>query len=352
MKLINCSVIESPSTDWSFWRKVIDRNKYKELDINTIPDSIDFCNSLSSSNDSEKTVKKIKIIRRIGSPSADGEVYHVQINNITSQRDHQNIDFALKLMPRIDHGSESRNKNEIDTAITASKYPDYFPIAFAHGFCDNSSYYLSSTGETSSFINKAIEYHKYNSLLDQITPKNTRKRFDSEYRAKFPLDFLANKYNLSLNKTNEKRIDVDFMLSELANGDLGNWMMLNRDIQDWKKILNDIVTGTYYLTIMVGKVLPDLHPGNILILQDPLKALIHDFGRCYPVSDEIPVTFKATLLSFCNEFLSCSTRNDLIIPVEISIKIQDILNILNKKHIDRNNIKDIYENLIIPIASY
>ena len=118
------------------------------------------------------------------------------------------------------------------------------------------------------------------------------------------------------------------------------------------KILIDVITGTYYLTVMIGKVIPDLHPGNILVLQnnthDIPKALIHDFGRCYSVSDDAPATYKATLMSFCTEFLSCSTRDDLIIPREILAKVNDMYNIINKKHVDLN-IKEIYEKYIFPI---
>ena len=336
MKHINCKVIEKPSTEWSFWRIVIDRDKYKNFDINSLPDTVDFCNSIEPN-----TNTNIKIIKRIGSVSADGEVYHVQFNG---------MDFAMKLMPRIDSDGEIKNKNEIETSLIASKYSEYFPLTFAYGFCDNSSYYVSTNGNTSSYITKAIEYHNYSLLIQQITSKNIKKRFDNDYRAKIPLNILANKYNLTM--LEENKIEVDFMLSELANGDLGNWMMIKRDMKDWNKILLDIVVGTYYLTVMVGKVIPDLHPGNILILRDPLKALIHDFGRSYPVDDEISPTYKATLLSFCSEFLSCSTRNDLIIPRDILVKIQDIYNILMNTNIDKNNIKCIYDNLIIPIISY
>ena len=141
---------------------------------------------------------------------------------------------------------------------------------------------------------------------------------------------------------------------------MGNWMTKSQNIDDWIKILIDVITGIYYLTGILGKVHPDLHPGNVLILskkhivETPLKklsfqALIHDFGRCYDVNEEVPETFKATLLSFCSEFISCSTRDDLIIPRKILGIIQDIHTMIKNIHIDSNNIKHIYENNIFPI---
>ena len=105
---------------------------------------------------------------------------------------------------------------------------------------------------------------------------------------------------------------------------------------------------------MMNKVHADLHPGNILILKtkdgEGVQALIHDFGRCYPIDENVPATYKATLISFCQEFISCAnTRDDLIIPREISIIVQDIFKATSKITINPTNIKTIYEEIIYPI---
>jgi hypothetical protein len=377
MKQITCSVIEKLPEDWNFWRKVIDREKYLNLDINSFPDTAQFCltlddyiepleskfRKLTTHDNTEIThnARKthIEILQRIGSQSADGEVYNIRLQDIE-------LEFAMKLMPRIDSDSKNRNSNEILIAQEASKYPDYFPKAVAFGYCDKTSFYSSEVSNNiSGFVSKAIEFHNYNILLQQLDNTRIKKRFDAEYRYGLNLLELSEKYNLKYENT--KEIEVDFLISELANGDLGNWMKQNRSILEWKKVILDIITGTYYLSVVLRKVHPDLHPGNVLIISSQsrdsnikdshtessksLKALIHDFGRCYSVDDEIPETYKASLISFCQEFISCSTRNDLIIPRNILISITDILNIAKRTKINGSNIKDIYEQIFFPIIA-
>jgi hypothetical protein len=399
MKQITCSAIEKLPEDWNFWRKVIDREKYLNLDINSFPDTVRFCltldgaldlhlddyiepleskfRKLSTKDNTEITHNpcktNIEILQRIGSQSADGEVYNIRVRGIGEI---QELEFAMKLMPRIDANSKNRNVNEILIAQEASKYPDYFPKAVAFGYCDKTSFYSKDisinisqsdvSNNISGFVSKAIEFHNYNLLLSQLDNTRIIKRFDADYRNGLNLLELSGKYNLKYENT--KEIEVDFLISELANGDLGNWMKQNRSILEWKKVVLDIITGTYYLSVVLRKVHPDLHPGNVLIISPQskdsnstsvkdsytessrsIKALIHDFGRCYSVNDEIPETYKASLLSFCQEFISCSTRNDLIIPRNILIGITDILNIAKKTKINGSNIKDIYEQIFFPI---
>ena len=331
MKQIKCKSIDKLPEDWEFWRKNIDREKYSNINQDIFPDVATFCESL------DNKTNEIEIIRRIGSQSADGEVYCIKI---------QNIEFAMKLMPRIDSSSKDRNMNEINIAKEASKYSDYFPKTFAFGSCSKSSFYHFQNLE-SGFVNKAIEFHNYNLLTEQIIKTNLRKRFDADYRNGMGLIDLSQKY--LLHYENLKEIEVDFLISELANGDLGNYIKRERDIKEWKTILSDILTGIYYLTVMLGKVHPDLHPGNVLIIKDPLKALIHDFGRCYPVDNNIPETYKASLLSFCKEFLSCSSRDDLRIPRFVLIILTDIFNIVQRTTINPSNIKEVYEEILFPI---
>ena len=258
-------------------------------------------------------------------------------------------------MPRLDNDSEKRNDNEIRTAYEASEYSDYFPLTFAFGYCPKTSYYLRKELERqiSSFIPRAIEYKTVQDMLNMINlrSKSVKKRFEFDYRNGMTLDELKKKYDLQIE--NDK-IQVDFLIGELANGDLGNWMRKTRDIAEWRKVLIDVITGIYYLTVMLNKVHPDLHPGNILILKtkEGIKALIHDFGRCYPVDENIPATYKATLISFCSEFIYCSnTRDDLIIPREISIIVQDILKAIQLLELNSANIKNIYEEIIYPIIT-
>ena len=261
------------------------------------------------------------------------------------------MEFALKLMPRVDNDSEERNRKEIETAYQAGEYSTYFPLTFAYGYCPETTYYLNME---SSFIPRAVKlkYKCVQDMLKSIDNKLVKKRFESDYRNGMSIDELKTKYNLAIE--NKDKIQVDFLISELANGDLGNWMKKSRDIKEWRKVLIDVITGIYYLTGILGKVHPDLHPGNILILKtkDGIKALIHDFGRCYPIDESIPATYKASLISFCNEFISCANnRDDLIIPREISIIVQDIYKAIRDLDINLTNIKNIYEEIIFPIIT-
>ena len=90
---------------------------------------------------------------------------------------------------------------------------------------------------------------------------------------------------------------------------------------------------------------------NVLNVKERDKALIHDFGRCFDVDDNIPVTYKSTLLSFCNEFLLCKNRDDLNIPREIVGSIEDLQSFVEKEDININNIENVYTSFIIPTVS-
>ena len=367
-KEIKFCTIDTPPANWGLSRKVIDREKYINFlnsAQNAFPDNAYFCNYLLTDHDSAEEHKPIQILGRIGSPSADGEVYRIKFRD---------MEFALKLMPRIDNDSESKNKREIETANLASQYPDYFPITFAYGYCPESSYYKNEIGETSPFIRKALEYSTYSTVIQHFKSdpkyKNQLKRFEASYRNLGPQILEESFSKLKIEKGKEK-IQVDFLVSELANSDLGFWMTKNQSIEDWKQVLVDIFTGIYYLTIMLKKVHPDLHPGNLLIVKSKQKqeaeqeqgnkkhisALIHDFGRCYDIDEKVPEHWKATILSFCQEFISCSSRNDLIVPRQIAIMIDDIYNYFsntdkNKEIIlSPSNLKEIYETIILPIIT-
>jgi hypothetical protein len=337
MKNIVCSIIDHPPTDWGIWRRVIDREKYVNFDKSNFPDNAYFCNSVLENLDNK--FEKIEIIGRIGSQSAEAEVYRIKF---------QDMDFAMKLMPRIDNDSERKNINEIETAKEASQYYEYFPLTFAYGYCLNSSYYISANNEFSSFIPKALEYSALTKLLDKTSNKNAKKRLESDYRNGKNIE------DIEKIKMENKGIQVDFLISELANGDLGTWTKSKHQIDEWVSILIDIFTGIYYLTVVLMKVHADLHLGNILIVRKKkeekgLKALIHDFGRCYPVDVKVPETTKATILSFCSEFISCSTRDDLNIPRKVLLSIQDIYKIIKNKDVNLTNIESIYKEIIYPI---
>ena len=81
MKKVICQVIEKVPNDWSTWRKVIDREKYLTFDKKTFPNNLEFCENLENSD-------KVQILERIGSASADAEVYKITF---------ENMDFAFEI---------------------------------------------------------------------------------------------------------------------------------------------------------------------------------------------------------------------------------------------------------------
>ena len=187
MKKLICSLIERIPNDWSTWRKVIDREKYRNFNKERFPSNVEFCSNLENSDN----IQILEILERIGSASADAEVYKIRF---------EDMEFALKLMPRIDNDSERRNRNEIETAYEASEYSDYFPLTFAYGYCPETSYYLNLKREISSFIPRAIEYKRMQDMLKSIDSKIVKKRFESDYRNGLTIDELKNKYDLTINE--------------------------------------------------------------------------------------------------------------------------------------------------------
>jgi hypothetical protein len=340
MSCIKRAIIEELPEEWTAWRKV-NRNDYMIFN-KQFPDNVYFCSNVLDSKH-KKDFELVEIIERIGSPSADGEVYRINYGE---------LDFAMKLMPRVDNSSEERNKREIRYAVTASQYPDYFPKVFAVGYCENSDYYRSTNNSPiSSFIPQAIQYNRYNKIKQSLKGVQL-KRFEADYRNKESLIDLAKKYDYIESEKNNDTIQVDFLISELVNGDLGSWSKLQHALSDWKKIILDVVIGTYYLSGFLKIIHVDLHMGNILIGTDDheIKALIHDFGRCLPI-DENDIEnsnqyYKTSLLSFCNEFIACSTRKDLIIPIEIISLVKKLKRTVENTEMNLSNLKEIYENVL------
>lgn len=346
MKNLVCLGIDQAPPDWSLWRKVINRDQYFNFDPNTFPTSVHFCNNVLNN---KNLTDNIEILGRIGSPSADAEVYKIKFNN---------LEFAMKIMPRIDKDSSVKNTQELQIAEAASKYSNYFPLTFAKGYCSDSSFYVSENGEVSPFVNKAVEFYSYQRMINQITNKGMKKRFDNDYRSGTNLLELAEKYLTSLNQKNkldkvENFIEVDFLISELCNMDFGEWMKINHLAHEWKIVLNNILIGIYYMTGFLGIVHPDLHVGNVLIntanKNEPL-ALIHDFGRCYFITPENN-NYKGSLISFCSEFISCSARSDLLIERNVLAAINSILNYVNRTDINRENLQSVYNDVLLPIIN-
>lgn len=82
-------------------------------------------------------------------------------------------------------------------------------------------------------------------------------------------------------------------MSELVWGDLNNFFIKKREefnFSDpffWECLLTDIFKAIHDLQTHLNVVHHDLHLGNILVIlyEDHINILIHDFGRSYKVTD-------------------------------------------------------------------
>ena len=284
-------------------------------------------------------IDDIEIVERIGSDSANGRVYRIRFKE---------KEYAMKIMPRRDDNSEEENRKEIETAIAASKYSEYFPIVFSYGFLpvvynypDKQAIFYNNICRMKRQIDKRlIDSLQKQGIVDfQPQLKILIKRFDNDVRNGLDIEELKEKYNLNEKEFNleqevkcciqilqsknqdisplvkyciQANIQADYLISEIANEDLGNWMKTERSIlrsiDEWILLLSDIIKGINCLTENLKKIHPDLHPGNILVIKENgrFKALIHDFGRCFDIPNKEVI--NSSLLSFCKEFLSCSRR--------------------------------------------
>ena len=80
MKKLICSSIERIPSDWSTWRKVIDREKYRSFNKERFPSNVEFCSNLENSD--VNNIQILEILERIGSASADAEVLDLKIWNL------------------------------------------------------------------------------------------------------------------------------------------------------------------------------------------------------------------------------------------------------------------------------
>lgn len=310
-------------TIWSKWNPdICDRNTYLNFR-------------------EEINLKDCNIVKRIGSESADAEVYHII---------HNNIGFALKLMPRIDSDSEQKNKTEIEIATRTNNSLKYFPKTFGFGTTNN---FMKE--KNSLLFKKAKKYSCYLSILDQLKTKRQKLEFTQLFKEGISYKDLMKKFNIE--KCDKKPI-IDYLISELANGDLGNYIMANNiSLYDWKIILFDIITGIYSMAKNLKKAHTDLHFGNILIILPTVNcnvtALLHDFGRTINIDDNLE-TYLTGLISFCKEFIEASKRTDLNIPQEIKkviIQINENIEILLKSKLSLEKIYGIYKYSLITIKN-
>lgn len=231
----------------------------------------------------------ISVVKRIGGPSAEGEVYDTYVT-----LPDESFHFASKIMPITDTKSAAKNINEITIATQASDLVlngicEYFPIVYSSNYCDNVIY-----NEGSALKNASTEWI-YKQQLLKLT-ENTPLHKRAAVMVRLPLATMQSEIESKLGRkvifVEPKSFPAHILVSEMAWGDLNGFCKQHTlDDQNWDRFINMIFTGIMCLQKHLSVVHNDLHFGNILVFMNfnpyGIIPLIHDFGRSEKIMEKI-----------------------------------------------------------------
>jgi serine/threonine protein kinase len=262
----------------------------------------------------------VRIIKRIGSQSGEGEVYLVAFS---SPRSSSPLG-AMKIMPYVSVSSKESISNEISIATMLSNEvvegrSSHFPVVFSYAFvCDD----VETSPYVSSFIDDAREYAAFNEIyrsLGRVEAKRFLIHYTTSSDKNHFLDESARKYNVNISSVKPK---VAVMISELAWGDVRAYFELRRPTIDIvRKMINDIFSGIDHMHSL-GIFHGDLHTGNVLVTLRPNgeygDCLIHDFGRSTVgnISKREIYTDKITILETMEKCARVCRMNDVVGLIE------------------------------------
>ena len=227
----------------------------------------------------------LEFIKRIGSTSVEGEVYHVKLNDQS---------FAFKLLPILKHDDVAKNKNEIRIASLVSEtvlagLSVHFPIVYASGLCANVRYFKGSSFTPKTVIfaieralqkamilkNKSRLRRLQLSLKDQKNPMVVVETFATQN----PEDL---SYPNFLKFLEQENYEGNYLCSQLAWGDLNQYLQggYAKTSLSQFDLLIGMIESINDLQRLVRIVHGDLHLGNFLVqLSDGPLVLMHDFGK-------------------------------------------------------------------------
>jgi hypothetical protein len=207
----------------------------------------------------------VRIIRRIGSESSRAMVFHTKICN---------GDRACKLLLATETNPENKNLDEIYiTTKLGAKYPTYFTKVYTIGKCSNVN--IPDSIKNNELIKDAEIWHIRSIMLPTLgLSKREIKMLEVEYRKTFNSDVYYNYLDQLFSKWSDQGIFSDenlfklpalVMCSELGFGDLKQWSLAIRTIDNWKYIIRHILEA---LEILKRENIThsDLHHGNILLV--------------------------------------------------------------------------------------
>ena len=187
----------------------------------------------------------VRIIRRIGSDSSRAMVFHTKICN---------GDRACKLLLATETNPENKNTDEIYiTTKLGAKYPNYFTKVYTIGKCSNVN--IPDSIKNNELIKEAEIWHIRSIMLPTLgLSKREIKMLEVAYRKTFNSDVYYNYLDKLLAKRRDQGISSDenlfklpalVMCSELGFGDLKQWSLAIRTVDNWKYIIIHILYLNY-----------------------------------------------------------------------------------------------------------
>ncbi|QBZ80697.1 Protein kinase catalytic incomplete domain containing protein [Pandoravirus celtis] len=255
--------------------------------------------------------------RRIGSPSADAEVYET----VVLPRDHsagadpfsratgEDVHMAVKVLAIVGDDSAARNNTEMGIAQAVSDLvragvSPYFPLVYGTTYCDAVAY------APGSLLGAAARDYDLRQQMIEAAPPSRRRQMRALVRTAPDLASLGEAlaaYGLA--GIGEGQLDPDrplpahLLVSEMAWGDLSSVAERTPLTADqWFGVVRGVLSAIGALQSHLSVVHNDLHFGNILVAvvatddddddngtapgahcPQALLPLVHDFGRSYQV---------------------------------------------------------------------
>lgn len=288
----------------SLWEPIAEENEFKSDRLKRfietrkcLEERGDSCDTLLSYNEA-----------RIGSPSENGQVFRMKCGS----------NIALKIMPICYSTSQLENENELKLAKLLSKAVQsgesiHFPMVYASGYCEHVMLEKNDFLYRYQFFILAQMIKEWNELENENKPielpdiytmnyeteefvnayLNTNTEVDrgpnhivSQLRDFFQDDI--KKTHETLQEVMEKRfllpdLPAHVLYSELANMDLKQYLTQHRlSDSEYMDIINQVIDAVKELQSH-RIVHNDFHLGNVLVViqNDSLLLLIHDFGKSY-----------------------------------------------------------------------
>lgn len=275
--------------------------------------------------------------RRIGSPSADAEVYETLVaprgpgsygrigsNGAPSPaaafsaalRAADATRMAVKVLAVVSDDSAARNNGEMTIAQAASDLvrrgtSPYFPLVYGTTYCDNVTY------APGSLLGAAARDYDLRQQVIEAAPPARRRQVRAIVRTTTDLAAIADAlqaYGLSVEALDPTRpLPAYLLVSEMAWGDLSS-LAARTDLtpDQWFSIVSGVLRAVGALQQHLSVVHNDLHFGNVLVAlvathrddngdnterahgaaptacTHALLPLVHDFGRSYRAEVWLP----------------------------------------------------------------